>query len=233
MEIFSEKILSRGMPRAEGIELGLEFLGEGGAAGVADADVGGGPVTGNRAGRGRAGPPWLAGAAVGRRLHAQQLGQSRHPGEAAGVVGADDGTGPGPARRSGLDAAAGAGVALDLVGVADGLAGDVITGGLAGLGTVGHPRSSHKHFSEEAVSGTRHEIPPRPGGTHPVNAPGPGPSSSRSPTTSRHARIAARRRSSPRVSPTDGTTRTAPQPGARSPPCSARSATRTSPPLPR
>jgi len=41
---------------------------------------------------------WLAGSAVGRGLGAQQLGQAWHFGEAAGVVGAGDSSGPGTAR---------------------------------------------------------------------------------------------------------------------------------------
>jgi len=81
-------------------------------------------------------------------LGAQQLGQAWHFGEAAGVVGAGDGSGSGPAGRSGSDVAAGAGVELDFVGVTDGFGrvGSWIMGGLAGLRKIDHPRMVSQTF---------------------------------------------------------------------------------------
>jgi hypothetical protein len=134
-DLLGEDLVAGDAMRGEGVELGLQLLRQRAAAGVADADVGGGPVVGDWPGRRGTGPPWLAGSAVGRGLHAQPFGQAWHLGEAAGVVGAGDGSGSGPAGRSGSDVAAGAGVELDFVGVTDGFGrvGSWIMGGLAGL----------------------------------------------------------------------------------------------------
>jgi hypothetical protein len=89
-------------------------------------------------------------AAVDRGLHAQQLRQPRHLGEAAGVVRAGDSTRAGPAGRTGFDAASGALVALDFVGVTAGVGvWPAIRGRFGGCGEVCHgPEWCHKPFSE-------------------------------------------------------------------------------------
>jgi len=61
-----EDLLAGDAVRGEGVELGLEFLGEVRAAGVADADVRAGCVGGDRRRRWRAWPPQLSRSAVGR-----------------------------------------------------------------------------------------------------------------------------------------------------------------------
>ena len=116
-DLLGEDLFARDAVRGQRIQLGLEFLGQVGAAGVADADVRARGVCGDWCRRRGARPPRLAGSAVGRGRHAQFLGQSGDFGEPAGVVGRGDGSGAGPARRSGLDFAAGARVLLDLIGV--------------------------------------------------------------------------------------------------------------------
>ncbi len=95
----------------QGIQLGLELLAQVRASRVPDADV---RARGVRVGRGRgAGPPRLPRAPVGRGRHPQELGEPGRLGEPAGVVGAGDGAAARAARRAGLGAATGAGMALD------------------------------------------------------------------------------------------------------------------------
>jgi hypothetical protein len=59
-------LLPRYPVRGPRVQLRLQFLGEGGAAGVADPNVGGGSIVTERRGRRCAGPPRLARVAVGR-----------------------------------------------------------------------------------------------------------------------------------------------------------------------
>jgi hypothetical protein len=96
-DLFGEDLVAGDAVRGQGIELGLQLLGQRAAAGVADADVGGGTAFGDGRWWRGAGSPGLAGAAVGGGLDAQEFGQPRHLGEAAGVVGAGDGAGSGSA----------------------------------------------------------------------------------------------------------------------------------------
>jgi hypothetical protein len=135
VQIFSEKILSRGMPcpasasrcdcsswvrvlhRAYPIRMSAVAV-----SGTIGAS-GGVP--------GRQGCPGPRSAGGG---HAQHLAEPGNLGEPSGVVGPGDRAGARTARRAGLSLAAGTRVALDVVGV-------------AAFG-VGHPECSHKHFSE-------------------------------------------------------------------------------------
>jgi 3-oxoacyl-(acyl-carrier-protein) synthase len=119
-DLLGEHLVARDAVLGEDVELRLEFLGEHRAPGVPDADVGGRGVRREGERDGGAGAPRLAGPAVGRGGHAQELGEPGHLGEAAGVVGAGDRVGARPAWRAGVGLAARAGVALDVVGIARG-----------------------------------------------------------------------------------------------------------------
>ncbi len=116
-DLLGEDLVAGNAVCGEGVELGLEFLGQVRAAGVADADVRARCVRRDGCRRWGARPPRLSGSAVGGGRDTQFLCQARDFGEPAGVVGRGDGSGAGPARRAGLDLAPRAGVPLDLIGI--------------------------------------------------------------------------------------------------------------------
>jgi hypothetical protein len=132
-DLLAEDFVPGDAVRGERVQLRVELLAEGRAAGVADADVRAWDVRDDR-GRGRgAGPPRLSRSPIGRGRHAQQFGEPGHLREPTGVVGAGDRAGARAAGRSGLDTAARAGVTLNIVRVAR-----------RGVSRVGHrPGSSH------------------------------------------------------------------------------------------
>ena len=144
--IFSEKILSRGMPCALSASPSCDCSSwvrcEHRAYPMRMSALG---VSGSL-GRGRrgAGPPRLPGAPVGRGRHPQQLGESGHLLEAASVVDPGDGTRARSARRTGLDPTARAGVALDVVRVASG-----------GVLMARHARNS---LTNDSRTGPRHQL---------------------------------------------------------------------------
>ncbi len=69
-DLLGEDLVARDAVRSQGIELGLEFLGEVGTTGVADADVRARRVRDGGRWRRGARPPRLARTAVGRDGHA-------------------------------------------------------------------------------------------------------------------------------------------------------------------
>src|SRR5260370_41156725 len=77
-DLLGEDLVSGDAVRGERVELGLQLLRQRAAAGVADAGGGSGAAVRDVRRRRGAGPPWLAGSAVGRGLGAQQLGQAWH-----------------------------------------------------------------------------------------------------------------------------------------------------------
>jgi hypothetical protein len=74
-DLFREDLVPRDAVRFQGVELGLEFLGQVRAAGVADPDVGGRRVGGDRCRWRGARPPQLPRTPVGRGWHPQPFRQ--------------------------------------------------------------------------------------------------------------------------------------------------------------
>jgi hypothetical protein len=132
-DLLGEDLVAADAVRFQGVELGLEFLGQVRAAGVADPDVGGRGVRRKRRRRRAARPPQLPWSPIGWRRYPQPLRQPGHLHEPAGVVGPGDRAGARPAWRARLDPAPRAWVALDFVGIG---------GGGGRFAT--HPGTSHK-----------------------------------------------------------------------------------------
>ena len=116
-DLLREDLVAPDAVRAERVQLRLQLLGEVRAAGVPDPDVGARDIGDGRGRRRGAGSPGLARAAACGSGHAQELGEAGNLLEPAGVVDRGDGAAARSAGRAGLDLAARAGVALNLVGV--------------------------------------------------------------------------------------------------------------------
>lgn len=135
-DLLGEDLVAWDAVRGQRIELRLEFLGQVRAPRIADADVRARRVRREWRRRRRARSPRLTRSPVGRDRHAQLFRQARDFGEPAGVVGRGDRSGAGPARRAGLDVAAGALMPFDFVSV----------GLVCGFGLAAHPEIVSQTF---------------------------------------------------------------------------------------